>query len=306
MKPFALARLVLTTGLVFLCSPSGSKTNLYIYWKLRFYFKLHYSLTATQQLPGTMPKIPEESRQIIQTLYIMKNWYISKLFIAGVMIIGIAITSCDKDDDTPSSPAFSAHATVEGKSIAEWTAAWWQHVLQSNCTSNPIFDLTGANTSVNQTGPVFFLFGTGGGTANRTANIPSGKPILFPLVNSYWQNPCSTPLGDNPAQGQSMEEFLAAVCALAMDHPENLSCTLDGKALTDLEKHREISDLFYYTGNIDLASCLDGCINGESQPAVSDGYWIMLKPLSPGSHTLEFTGGFPNFLVGVNYTLTVQ
>jgi len=236
----------------------------------------------------------------------MKNYYIPKFFLVALLATNVAMTSCNKDDDTPSSPVFAPTETVEGKSIGDWTTIWWQHVLDFDCATNPLNDQTGANTGVNQSGPVYFLFGTSGGTVNRTATIPAGKPILFPLVNCYWQNPCSTPLGDNPTQGQTMKEFLTEVCAYFMDTAENLSCNLDGKELKELESYRVTSDLFYYTGNIDLASCFDNCINGESQPAVADGYWIMLKPLSPGSHSLHFTGGFPNFGVGVNYTLTVQ
>jgi hypothetical protein len=236
----------------------------------------------------------------------MKNFYIPKFLLVALLSTMVTMISCNKDDDTPSSPVFASSETVEGKTIGDWTTIWWQHVLDFDCASNPLNDQTGANTGVNQSEPVYFLFGMPGGTVNRTATVPAGKPILFPMVNCYWQNPCSTPLGDNPAQGQTMEEFLTDVCAYFMDTAENLSCTLDGNELTDLEKYRVTSDLFYYTGNIDLASCFDNCINGASQPAVADGYWIILKPLSKGSHSLHFTGGFPGFIVEVNYTLNVQ
>ena len=234
----------------------------------------------------------------------------------------LTLTSCQDENDiisTTSDPIVDWRANQNsivypitahpfGKSYGEWSTKWWDHVLSFDCASNPLSDQTGANTGVNQSGPVYFLFGTPGGSATRTATIPAGKAILFPLVNNYWQNPCSTPLGDNPAPGQTMEEFLTEVCAFFMDNAGNFSVTLDGQELTDLENYRAISDLWYYTGNIDLASCFDNCINGESQPAVADGYWIMLKPLSPGSHSLHFTGGMPDFgfFVDVTYTLTVE
>jgi hypothetical protein len=270
-----------------------------------------------------MPKIPDQSRRFKSTLLTMKN--VRFLMLAVVIATGMALitTSC-QDENQDLQPATSTSALdwranqnslvfpitahPYGKSYAEWSTAWWDHVLSFDCTSNPLSDLTGANTGVNQTGPVFFLFGTPGGSATRTATVPAGKPILFPLVNCYWQNPCSTPLGDNPAPGQTMEEFLTEVCAFFMDDAGNFSCTLDGQSFTNLETYRATSDLWTYTGNIDLASCFDGCINGEPQPAVADGYWIMLKPLDPGTHTLHFTGGMPEFgfLVDVTYTLTVE
>jgi hypothetical protein len=41
--------------------------------------------------------------------------------------------------------------------------------------------------------------------------------------------------------------------------------------------------------------------------AASDGYWLMLEPLSPGTHTIEFGGTAKNtgFQLNVTYTITV-
>lgn len=245
------------------------------------------------------------------------------LAVITTMCAAFFISSCHEAQDEIASPlhqvaldtrasqnslVFPITAHPYGKSYAEWSTLWWQHVLNFDCANNPLSDMTGANTGVDQSGPVFYLFGTPGGTATRTATIPANKAVLFPLVNCYWQSPCSTPLGDEPAPGQTLEEFLTAVCAFFMDGAGNLSATLDGVELTNLSSYRATSDLFTYTGNIDLASCFDGCINGLPQPAVADGYWLMLKPLSPGTHTLHFTGGMPDFgfFVDVTYTLTAE
>jgi hypothetical protein len=37
-----------------------------------------------------------------------------------------------------------------------------------------------------------------------------------------------------------------------------------------------------------LRAGFDFCITGSSQPAVSDGYWIVPTPRSAGSHTFHF------------------
>ncbi len=53
----------------------------------------------------------------------------------------------------------------------------------------------------------------------------------------------------------------------------------------------------------------DPCVV-KGYKAVSDGYWIMLKPLAPGVHTLIFSGTevFPTYTytVTVTYNLTVE
>ncbi|HJY84931.1 MAG TPA: hypothetical protein VKK81_28095, partial [Candidatus Binatia bacterium] len=53
---------------------------------------------------------------------------------------------------------------------------------------------------------------------------------------------------------------------------------------------------------------LDGVTSGRS---VSDGYWLLLEPLSPGSHMLHFEGAlvsgpFAGFLQDVTYNLNVR
>ncbi|MFL6195590.1 MAG: hypothetical protein ACJ75H_15545, partial [Thermoanaerobaculia bacterium] len=50
-----------------------------------------------------------------------------------------------------------------------------------------------------------------------------------------------------------------------------------------------------------------GLAPGDRFPAVADGYFLYLKPLSPGQHTLSVRKVNPDqSVVGVNYTLTIQ
>ena len=55
---------------------------------------------------------------------------------------------------------------------------------------------------------------------------------------------------------------------------------------------------------------------GLTSPSVADGYWLMLNPLTPGSHTIHFTGGLTlstakgdpfdfDFRLDITYNLTV-
>jgi hypothetical protein len=41
---------------------------------------------------------------------------------------------------------------------------------------------------------------------------------------------------------------------------------------------------------------------------VSDGCWFYIPPLSPGTHTLEFAGSFPDyaFSLDISYEITVE
>src|SRR3954464_2128255 len=57
-------------------------------------------------------------------------------------------------------------STVAGKSIGEWTAEWWNWA--GRATPSVTADTSGAAATSGQSGPVFFIAGTSGGTVNRT------------------------------------------------------------------------------------------------------------------------------------------
>jgi hypothetical protein len=85
----------------------------------------------------------------------------------------------------------SAHAqdspTVLGKTIGEWSVEWWKWALAIPTSENPMLDPTGANCHLGQQGPVWFLAGVwGGGTAERSCSVPTGKYIFFSIANVIW------------------------------------------------------------------------------------------------------------------------
>jgi len=201
----------------------------------------------------------------------------------------------------------SAHSY--GMTYGEWSAVWWQWAVSFPATINPMLDLTGADCALGQSGPVWFLAGTPGFPATRTCTVPTGKAILFPIVNVIDDaNSCppGTPGGGQPAPGQSLEDFLRQDAATYIDPVDILEVEVDGVALHDLFNYRAPSRLFPFTGDPSLTAVFDPCITGSSQPGVSDGYWIMLAPLSAGTHTIHFKGGISSvFATEVTYHLTV-
>ncbi len=247
----------------------------------------------------------------------------SRMLYSGICLLAAVIfTACEKDDDllkksvvssedqvlvraNQNSVVFPPNSHPYGNSMEEWTAAFWTHVWQSTLETFPILDETGAYTDLNQSGPVYYLFGSFGATVERTATIPQGKAVLFPILNYFNDYPCPWE-GFEPAPGQTLEEFLQEGAADFVDRGENLSVTLDGADLNNISSYRFTTDLFYITGDPEL-SAIDPCLTGESQAAASDGYWMMLKPLSVGEHTLHFHAEVPDygFIVDVTYNITV-
>lgn len=200
------------------------------------------------------------------------------------------------------------HATPDGMSRGEWGAAWWQWVLGVPASQNPQFDATGANAAAGQSGHAWFLAGNFGGTSDRTVRVPPGKVLLFPVVNVIFTGwLCVDPDEDVPIAD------LEAAAAEAMDTATNLFCEIDGVPVRDIAHHRGASGPFQLSlpdDNIIIENFgCDDVPGGEYGPSVSDGYWIMLAPLSPGEHTIHFGGEVPyfgDFSTDVTYHITVR
>ena len=127
-----------------------------------------------------------------------------------------------------------------------------------------------------------------GGVASftRSCTIPEHRAVLISPSGVLNDFPCPDP-SFQPAPGQSLYDFLRAGAAEIVDAVNGLTVTIDGQDVADPFAFRVVSPrLFEVNGDDSLATVLDGCIVGHPQPAVSDGYFLMLKPLARGAHTL--------------------
>ncbi len=195
-----------------------------------------------------------------------------------------------------------------GMTYADWTVKWWQWALGIPKEINPTADDSGKNCAQGQNDQhVWFLAGTGGGSAERTCVIPSGKAILIPVLNGE----CTY---KDSAGSKSPSDLRS--CALKSDAGvTTLAATVDGVNMQNVDKYRVTSDLF----NVTLANNnILGVAPGPTQ-GVSDGWWFILYPLQAGNHTLHFIGTLgsptvtptltstnPRFATEVTYHLTVK
>jgi hypothetical protein len=73
------------------------------------------------------------------------------------------------------------------------------------------------------------------------------------------------------------------------DQFTDLSLTIDGVAVADLQQFRVHSQVFRITA-------ADGNVFGVpagTTRSVADGYWALIRRLSPGTHTVSFGGALP-------------
>ncbi len=205
-----------------------------------------------------------------------------------------------------------------GRTYSDLVGDWWNWAFQGPIQTNPIIDTTGEFCDLGQEGKFWFLAGAFGpfsevGPIERDCTVPGGKALFFPIVNIlFW----------TPDDATTLEEARAGSNSL-IDPTDSLTCEIDGVPVSDLFAYRaqtfpggfdfEIPEGSFLT---QVPGCSDGkggfepCEPGLRPFSVSDGYWLGLRPLPPGEHTIHFTGviagGFPDgFELDVTYHLMV-
>jgi hypothetical protein len=208
-------------------------------------------------------------------------------------------------------PSQIAH---HGNSYADWAAAWWQWAFSLPADGHPLFDETGAQCAAGQSGPVWFLggvFNVTGSAVRDECRVPSGKSLFFPIVNVECSNVEGN--GDTSTALRACADFFAS---LATD----LAVEVDGVPILGVDHFRIVSPSFgfelpennllqLFGAPASAGSCFTNDA-GRCEPYLSagDGFYLMLRPLSDGRHTIHFRGTFGdpiNFTTDVTYHLTV-
>jgi hypothetical protein len=170
---------------------------------------------------------------------------------------------------------------AQGMSYSEWSARWWQWLFSLPVDGHPGTDTPDFDVTEGQSGRVWFLTGPFG-TVERNATIPAGTALFVALVNVD-----SSTLEEPPFYGATAADQLAIASGFA-DYITDLSFTIDGKGVPNIRDFRVTSPQFSFTAP---TPWIFGATGGEGL-ATGVGYFVMLSPLSVGTHTIHYTGAF--------------
>jgi hypothetical protein len=174
---------------------------------------------------------------------------------------------------------YPADSRPYGLTYGDWTARFWQWLYSIPKPDNPGSDTTGKNCGLKQSGPVWFLAGTYGGTIERTCTIPRDKAIMLAAINVE----CDF------TEHQLKNEGELHACAKAdQDKVTSTVVSVDGVEIKTVRLQSPLFSLVLPENNA-LGT------KPQTTPAVSDGYWVFLQPLSPGSHTIRASGSLVDF-----------
>ncbi|MEO5906002.1 MAG: hypothetical protein ABIQ11_04715 [Saprospiraceae bacterium] len=251
----------------------------------------------------------------------MKNYNLSAMAIA-VFAFALMLTSCQEDSfetlgskglidesytgNTNGSLSTSPVANLYGKPLKEWTKEWWHYTLGFDCASSPLFQDVLLSTAAGKSGPIHCLVGAEDGKSVRYVDITKDKTLLVSVFNTIQSYP-NPDANFKPAPGQSVEKFLKQEAASVINQPSEKKAFLDGKPISITASNRIATDVFTIKAEKELGECLE-CVNGETQIAVSDGYYLVIKGLARGKHTLRIQAKVPQeeVSVDVTYNITVR
>ena len=236
----------------------------------------------------------------------MKIGMFKKTLAVAGLILGVFFGNEYKSAQSLGNPGIlppNSHAF--GRSYAEWSAAWWQWLLSIPAASNPNLANGNIDCGLGQTGKVWFLGGTFGGSAIRNCinPIPAGTALLItPLATLDGELEPSEVSDCKP--GQCNINTLRELADATVANPQRLIFEIDGATVKNPDDYRVASPVFSAFLPDDAVF---GISAGKHEPLVADGYWVLLAPLSPGHHTIHLKGvGASGFTVDVTYYLTMS
>jgi hypothetical protein len=246
----------------------------------------------------------------------MKGYFKASMVMAGFALIAtlaLTTTAFSANDNPGVAPP---NSNPHGASYGLWGAAWWQWVFSlpsrpPDGLPNPLFTDGAVDCSFGQSGHVWFLAGricftcVGVTTAHRNCKVPTGTALFFPILNGEADN-----IATKPPLTIEQLQALAAQGAAASE----LHATIDGSPLVDLFRYRAAFAPFRFTvpATDNIFQFFGFSVPGSDwpnttvSPVASDGYWLMVEPLSPGKHSINFGGTAPSgFQLEITYDLTV-
>jgi hypothetical protein len=206
-------------------------------------------------------------------------------------------TQAQVSEENPS--IVSPDDKFRGLSYGEWGAQWWINLFGTPVVGDSHPSLQGGPFAGTK-GVLFLAILSGGVTID--IKTPSGTPIFLPVVNTE----CSV-FEPEPFHGDNEVELRA--CANDdIDHTSGLFAEIDGVPVNNLDNYRVESPLFQFTlpaNNLFAYFGLDAPA-GTTSPAVDAGVYLLLEPLTVGTHTIHVGGTYQDgFSFDTTFNITV-
>jgi hypothetical protein len=191
-----------------------------------------------------------------------------------------------------SSEVFSTNDNPFGRAYSEWVIDWWKWWITNvqDAETEKLAGLQENGCLLHHQGAVVMLLDTAvGGSINQKCKISSEQGILIPI----WTGEC-----DQATQGHFDDSFKQLTeCAREYDVGRVTGqVNIDGKQVarlsaTDLKTHysQNVSEINtpQFNATFKEGGVMD-VVRFGTFPTVAHGWFVFLKPLSPGQHSVYY------------------
>ncbi|MEM7387240.1 MAG: hypothetical protein AAF514_20065, partial [Verrucomicrobiota bacterium] len=204
------------------------------------------------------------------------------------------LTYLDCDQYHPSE--ISPDCLYYGKSYEELAADWLKWALgQRFDDEHPLVDPTGQAAANGQEGNVWFLGPVWGNdpeiikggvslyeAKQRHITVPYGKALMFPVFPFFWFS-----LPGDPTDEEAILEELEGLVPLPL---ERVFCRIDGKKVKSFDERFDVQSPLFETEGTFIFDQNPGLLPSPdySGSAMALGRWVLVKPLKPGKHKIQF------------------
>jgi hypothetical protein len=181
---------------------------------------------------------------------------------------------------------YTVDQKINGITYTDLIKEWCNWLYDTPRQSNASVDYKGINANNEQKiDKVFFLSGTFGGHADRHSDIPEEKNLFFPIMVSTCRVGEFAKIKTRSQLSSKVKSETNSVIQMTL--------TLDEEVYyhKDLLKYRAKNtwfDLGIHKDSVIGGSYGKSLIPGSKKKAAADGYWVGIKPLPKGDHTIHF------------------
>jgi hypothetical protein len=206
---------------------------------------------------------------------------VSLIALTAVLVLGTGVVAYARYNANPA--VLPPTSRIEGLTYGEWLAKWWYYALTIPASQNPLSGATGSNCVVQREGNVGLVLANSTLTEPISCEVPPGMMLFVEVLGAE----CST-LEAAPFYGANEQELQA--CAQGFV-PQELAASIDGRDVKNLGKYVVISPAFKFA---QLEDNLLEVPPGSTGQSVGSGAYLMIAPLSAGSHTVHLHGVYPD------------
>lgn len=241
-----------------------------------------------------VPKSGDGSMDRNDRMKLGRLFGVTTLAVAVVATVAVAVPAVEAGQTQ--NPMYPPNSHPHGSTYGEWGAVWWTWAGQFPFAENPIADegpdIVYGDANEQPDGAVWYLAGHFFfmESVERNLNVPAGKSLLFPLINQVAVSPEDCwyfGLSMNP-DPCTAEELLGVTEEFLTEDVSDISVWVDGVEVGNPFAYRATSEPFTLEVEPGTLWTDGGLAPGSHYPTISDGYYMMLKPFTPGEHILHF------------------